>query len=56
MWNYIKGGVGALIVAMVIGSGYWLYWRYQEFVIMRDVVAQIIQHSQKQQTAAVVEK
>ena len=48
---FLRGAAGALIVALVLGSGYWLFQRYSEFVVMRNVVAHIIQNSQQQQAA-----
>ena len=46
--SFVKGALGALVMVLVLGSGYWTYLRYQEFLVMRSVVAQLIQQSQQQ--------
>lgn len=45
---FVQGAVGALVVALVLGVGVWLYVRYQEFVVIRSVVFQAIRTQQAQ--------
>lgn len=46
-----QGFLGALLAAVLCYAGWWTYTRYTEFVIMRTVIGQIIENSQKQQAA-----
>jgi hypothetical protein len=45
--TYLRGAAGALLVLCLFLGGSWLSERYREFVIMREVVAQIIQAAQQ---------
>lgn len=66
IWGYVKaatpvaqGFLGAALFAVVVYSGLWVRDRYSEFTIMRQVVGQLIDQSNKaakQQEASKVDK
>lgn len=45
---FLQGLLGAFVCVVIVGSGYWLYQRYSEFVVIRQVVGQIIDNSNKE--------
>lgn len=46
---FAVGFLGATLLCALVGSGYWVYLRYSEFTVIRQVVGQIIENSNKEQ-------
>lgn len=44
-----QGMIGALVILALYLAGAWTWTRYQEFLVMRQVVGQILQQQQQQQ-------
>jgi len=40
-----KGALGAAVMTALLASGWWTYQRYREFVVMREVIAQILEQA-----------
>lgn len=48
MKTFLTGALGAALVIGVLSGGIWLSNRYQEFVVMRQVVQAILVEAQRQ--------